>query len=84
MQRSLVRHKEDGTDSTFHTELLLKGQKGDDSVERGYALEQDVVQNKFTLSPGTRSTASTRSRSSTAARTPLARQVTDFNMPNTP
>jgi len=46
---AVMTYKEDGVDGVYHTELEFKG---GDAVNRGYALEQDVVQNKFNPIPG--------------------------------
>ena len=48
-QLAVMTYKEDGVDGVYHTELQFKG---GDAVDRGYALEQDVVQNKFNPIPG--------------------------------
>jgi len=80
---SMMTYKEEGTDSTFHTELQFKG---DDSIEKGYALEQDVVQNKFNPIPGypinrlyMEQIFDCGTHAVGAATVPR----TDFNMPNT-
>ena len=46
---AVMTYKEDGVDGVYHPELQFKG---GDSIDRGYALEQDVVQNKFNPIPG--------------------------------
>jgi hypothetical protein len=46
---AVMTYKEDGVDGVYHTELEFKGGY---AVNRGYALEQDVVQNKFNPIPG--------------------------------
>jgi hypothetical protein len=80
---SMMTYKEEGTDSTFHTELQFKG---DDSIEKGYELEQDVVQNKFNPIPGypiNRLYMEQIFDCGTHAVGAATVTRTDFNMPNT-